>query len=72
MVDSNHKPKPWHVLALRANYHLGVARLLLGIALDGDLAETAANQMRCIEEEVAAAQDCVRSIAGIEAPLTGH
>jgi hypothetical protein len=60
MADAN--TKPWRVLALRANHHLGIARLLVGIALDGEPAEAAAKQLHCIEEELSAAQSCVQSI----------
>jgi hypothetical protein len=56
--------KPWRTLALRANVHLGTARLLLDLALDGKPPEPLAGRLRSIEGEVHAAQDLVREIAG--------
>ncbi|HWX81693.1 MAG TPA: hypothetical protein VNZ02_16445, partial [Steroidobacteraceae bacterium] len=63
MADIN--SKPWRVLALRANFHLATARLLLDLALDGEPPEPAAARLRNVETEVTAAQSLVRSIAGL-------
>lgn len=58
--------KPWRVLALRANVHLGTARLLLDLALDAEeVPAQTAGQLRSIEGEVTAAQDLVRAVAGV-------
>jgi hypothetical protein len=53
------------VLALRANVHLGNARLLIDLALDGKPPEPLATHLRNVETEVVTAQDHVRSIAEV-------
>jgi hypothetical protein len=65
MADSNSRPTPWQVLALRANVHLGTARILIDLALEGDPPEAFLGPLRSIQIEVTDAQDCVRSIAGV-------
>jgi hypothetical protein len=57
--------KPWRVLALRANFHLGTARILLDLVLDGPLSEPLGQQLRSLAAELGAAQEAVRSIAGV-------
>jgi hypothetical protein len=62
----NGNSKPWRTLALRANVHLGTARLLLDQALEeAQMPETAAEQLRGAQNETIAAQDLVREIAGV-------
>jgi hypothetical protein len=63
MADVN--SKPWQVLALRANIHLGTARILIDLALEGDVPAVFLGPLRSIQAEVLDAQDCVRSIAGV-------
>ena len=41
---ANVNSKPWRMLALRANFHLATARLLLDLALDGEPPDLAAGQ----------------------------
>jgi hypothetical protein len=65
MVENNHRPKPWQLLALRANVHLGTARILIDLALEGDPPAAFLGALRSIQIEVTDAQDCVRSIAGV-------
>jgi hypothetical protein len=65
---ANGNSKPWQLLALQANVHLGTARLLIDLALDGHPPAVLLGPLRSIQIEVFEAQDCVRSIAGIEAP----
>jgi len=62
----NGKCNAWRLLALRANVHLGTARLLIDLALDEAEvpAETAAH-LRSVQTETIAAQDLVREIAGV-------
>jgi hypothetical protein len=64
MATSDFRPPSWRLLALRALFHLGTARLLLELALDGTPPEGAAGQLRSVESEVATAQGFVREIAG--------
>jgi hypothetical protein len=47
--------------------HLGTARLLLDLALDGEPPEPLAAKLRTVEGEVVAAQDLVRSVAEVPA-----
>ena len=64
MADS--QSKPWRVLALRANVHLGAARLLLDEALDEAqrMPHATARQLLGAQAETVAAQDLVRQLAG--------
>ena len=61
MADSNSKPTPWQLLALRANVHLGTARILIDLALEGDPPAAFAGSLRSIQIEVTDAQDIVRA-----------
>jgi hypothetical protein len=63
MAEAN--STPWRVLALRANVHLGAARILLDLALDRAPPEPLAAQLRGLEGEVTTAQGIVRSIAEV-------
>jgi hypothetical protein len=65
MADSNDKPKHWRALALRANFYLGSARLLIDLAMEAEPPPALAASLRSIQIDVLAAQDCVRSIAGV-------
>ena len=58
--------KPWRVLALRANVHLGAARLLLDEALEEArrMPDATARQLLGAQAETIAAQDLVRQLAG--------
>lgn len=58
--------RPWRTLALRANVHLGAARLLLDLALEEaqKMPESTAQQLRGAAAETVAAQDIVRKLAG--------
>jgi hypothetical protein len=61
----NGNSRPWRALALRANVHLAMARLLLDMALDeAQVPDDAATQLRSAQTETIAAQDLVREIAG--------
>ena len=62
----NGNSKPWRLLALRANVHLGTARMLLDLCIEESqiLTDTAAH-LRSAKTELEAAQDAVRSIAGV-------
>jgi hypothetical protein len=64
MAEAN--SKPWRVLALRANVHLGAARLLLDEALEEAqrMPDATATQLRGAQAETVAAQDLVRHLAG--------
>ncbi len=64
MADS--ESKPWRVLALRANIHLGAARLLLDEALEEAqrMPDATARQLLGAQAETVAAQDLVRQLAG--------
>jgi hypothetical protein len=64
MADS--QSKPWRVLALRANVHLGAARLLLDEALEEAqrMPDATARQLLGAQAETVAAQDLVRQLAG--------
>jgi hypothetical protein len=64
MAEAN--SKPWRVLALRANVHLGAARLLLNEALEEaqKMPESTARQLIGAQAETVAAQDLVRQLAG--------
>jgi hypothetical protein len=59
--------KPWRVLALRANVHLGAARLLLDLALEAAqrMPEATVRQLVGAQAETLAAQDLVRQLAGV-------
>jgi hypothetical protein len=57
--------KPWRLLALRANFHLGTARILLDLALDECEADKTAALLRSAQGEVSAAQGRVREIEGV-------
>jgi hypothetical protein len=61
----NGNSKPWRLAALRANVHLGTARMLLDLAIEESRVppETAAH-LRSAQAETIAAQDLVREIAG--------
>ena len=61
---ANANSKPWRALAARALVHLGTARLLLDLAIDGQPPEPLAGKLRSVEEEVHAAQDLMRDLAG--------
>ncbi len=62
---STNSIKPWRTLALRANVHLAMARLLLDLALDEiQVPDEAATHLRSAQAETTAAQDLVRDIAG--------
>jgi hypothetical protein len=62
----NGNSKPWPLLALRANVHLGTARMLLDLCIEESQipADTAAH-LRSAQTECGAAQDLVREIAGV-------
>jgi len=64
MADS--QSKPWRLLALRANVHLGAARLLLDEALEEAqrMPDATARQLLGAQAETVAAQDLVRQLAG--------
>jgi len=64
MADS--QSKPWRLLALRANVHLGAARLLLDEALEEAqrMPDATARQLLGAQAETIAAQDLVRQLAG--------
>ena len=58
--------KPWRLLALRANVHLGTARMLLDLCIEESQIPTdTAAHLRSVQTETIAAQDLVREIAGV-------
>jgi hypothetical protein len=63
-MSTANSTRPWRTLALRANVHLGAARLLLDLALDGEPPESTARQLIGAQVETVAAQDLVRQLAG--------
>jgi hypothetical protein len=65
MADFN-STRPWRTLALRANVHLGAARLLLDLALEEaqKMPDSTARQLRGAQAETVAAQDMVRRLSG--------
>ena len=63
---ANGNSKPWQLLALRANVHLGTARILIDLALEREPPAAFLGPLRSIQAEVLDAQDCVRSIAVVE------
>jgi hypothetical protein len=57
--------RPWRTLALRANIHLGAARMLLDQALEEaqKMPDATARQLRGAQAETVAAQGLVRQMA---------
>jgi hypothetical protein len=55
--------RPWRALAARAAVHLGAARLLIDLALDGEPPESTAQHLRGAQAETVSAQGLVREIS---------
>jgi hypothetical protein len=61
---STNSIRSWRALALKANVHLGTARILLDLALESaqQMPEATAQQLRGAAAETIAAQDFVRQL----------